>query len=574
MLINYSKKQKEAVEEIRGALTELLACASKTSLDPARIEMLQDTLKALEDIFLVVVVGEFNAGKSSFINALLNTNALEEGVTPTTAQINLIRYGAEEKISAMEKWGVLILLPAPLLQSMSFVDTPGTNTVISEHEVLTRWFLPRADMVLFLTSADRPFSESESKFLTAISEWGKKTVIIINKKDLLQTNDDLNRVVSFVKEHADQKLNADIPILTVSARMAKQARAEMSEQKWAESGFAELERFIQEKMDERSRFVMKMQAAIGIGTKVEQETMQLLDDERKFYQEDRKLADSIQAQVDLYKTDMEKEIARSMKEVDQIFMEIKQRGNDYFDELFKVKNLPQIMRKEKNQLAFQENVLQNLPTEIERKTTEVVEIITVQQQRMIHYIMMQIENRKTQFPGTSVPQQALDERRNLIRRMQATIDEMLDKIEQDTALNIGMKHAQSAVTAGLAIEVSAIGIGAAITIVATTAAADVLGIVAAFWVGIAGFLVLPYYRKKSQKEFTEKINDVEQKLIEALSNEFTDEVNKQVQAMEQALRPFERFVDSSIDSIEKSMNNLTETQAKFSEISKEVTAAN
>ena len=82
MQINYSKKQKETTQRVRNVLTELLACASAANTPDEQITMLKETLQALEDSFLVVVVGEFNAGKSSFINALLNTDKLAEGVTP------------------------------------------------------------------------------------------------------------------------------------------------------------------------------------------------------------------------------------------------------------------------------------------------------------------------------------------------------------------------------------------------------------------------------------------------------------------------------------------------------------
>ena len=71
MQINYSKKQKETTQRVRNVLTELLACASAANTPEDQITMLKETLQALEDSFLVVVVGEFNAGKSSFINALL-----------------------------------------------------------------------------------------------------------------------------------------------------------------------------------------------------------------------------------------------------------------------------------------------------------------------------------------------------------------------------------------------------------------------------------------------------------------------------------------------------------------------
>ena len=232
MQINYSKKQKETTQQVRNVLTELLACASSANTPAEQIDMLKETLQALEDSFLVVVVGEFNAGKSSFINALLNTDKLEEGVTPTTAQINLIRYGKTESVTPIEQWGQLVQLPADLLESISFVDTPGTNAVITEHEVLTRWFLPRADMVLFLSSADRPFSESENKFLQSIRDWGKKTVLILNKIDLLEKPEEREQVINFVRTNAEAALKVEIPVIPVSSRLAKKARSNMSQEMW------------------------------------------------------------------------------------------------------------------------------------------------------------------------------------------------------------------------------------------------------------------------------------------------------------------------------------------------------
>ena len=570
MQINYSKKQKETTQQVRNVLTELLACASAANTPQEQIDMLKETLQALEDSFLVVVVGEFNAGKSSFINALLNTDKLEEGVTPTTAQINLIRHGETESFTPIEQWGQLVQLPAELLESISFVDTPGTNAVITEHEVLTRWFLPRADMVLFLSSADRPFSESENKFLQSIRDWGKKTVLILNKIDLLEKDEDREKVINFVRTSAEAALKVEIPVIPVSSRLAKRARANMSQEMWKESGFDALEQFIQDKMDEKARFTMKMLAALGVGSKVEKEATNRVQNELQFYNEDRKLTETIRGEVDLYHDDMLKEIDRSMKEIHAIFADVKLRGNQYFEELFVVKNLPNILKKDKNRLLFQENVLQNMPTEVERKTTELVESLSTQQQRMVQMVRLQIEARNSQFPGAELPKEMLDQRSELMTRMQNSIDSILNKIESDIAMNIGMKHAQSAITAGLAIEVSAIGIGAALTAVATTVAADLLGIVAAFWVGVAGFLVLPYYKKKAQREFDEKITDIEEKLVTSLRNEFTQEVEDQVSRINNATRPFERFVEASIETGEKQLETLDGIREKINRLNKEL----
>lgn len=570
MQINYSRKQKETTQKVRDILTELLSITSASNTPEEQINMLKETLQALEDSFLVVVVGEFNAGKSSFINALLNTDKLAEGVTPTTAQINLIRYGETESVNPIENWGQMIRLPSELLQSVSFVDTPGTNAVIKEHEVLTRWFLPRADMVIFLSSADRPFSESENQFMQSIRDWGKKTVLILNKIDLLEKPEEKQQVIDFVRTSAEAALKVEIPVIPVSARLAKKARSTMSHELWQESGFEALEQFIQDKMDEKARFSMKMLSALGIASKVEAEATARVQNELQFYNEDRKLTETIRGEVSLYHDDMVKEINRSMKEIHAIFSDVKIRGNEYFEELFVLKNLPNILKKDKNRLMFQENVLQDMPTAVERKTAELVENLGVQQQRMVQLVRLQIENRNSQFPGADMPKEILDQRSELMKRMQTAINTILAKIESDIAMNIGMKHAQSAVTAGLAIEVSAIGIGAALTTIATTVAADLLGIVAAFWVGVAGFLVLPYYKKKAQREFDEKISDIEEKLVNSLQGEFTQEVEDQISQINNATRPFERFVAASIETGQKQLDSLDEVRGKIADLQQEL----
>ena len=76
--------------------------------------------------------------------------------------------------------------PVELLRDLHIVDTPGTNAIDREHERLTIDFVPRADLVLFVTSADRPFTETERVFLETIRDWGKKIVIVVNKVDIFQ----------------------------------------------------------------------------------------------------------------------------------------------------------------------------------------------------------------------------------------------------------------------------------------------------------------------------------------------------------------------------------------------------
>ena len=127
-------------------------------------ETLRRVTQSLQEPFLLVVAGEFNAGKSAFVNALIGERVLAEGVTPTTAHVTLLRFG-EAAASRLRPDGIEeIISPAAFLRDVAIVDTPGTNAVLRHHEQLTREFIPRSDFILFVTSADRPFTESERAF--------------------------------------------------------------------------------------------------------------------------------------------------------------------------------------------------------------------------------------------------------------------------------------------------------------------------------------------------------------------------------------------------------------------------
>src|SRR4029453_1225475 len=93
------------------------------------------------------------------------------------------------------------------------------NAIVREHERLTAEFVPRADLVLFLTSADRPFTETERVFIETIREWGKKIVVFVNKIDIFSTPNELEQVLAFVQSAARQLLGREPDVLPVSARL-------------------------------------------------------------------------------------------------------------------------------------------------------------------------------------------------------------------------------------------------------------------------------------------------------------------------------------------------------------------
>ncbi|HEY4589129.1 MAG TPA: dynamin family protein [Thermoanaerobaculia bacterium] len=204
---------------------------------PEDLQRFREARDQLAGLFLLVVAGEFNSGKSSFINALLGERVLPEGVTPTTDRINVLRHGSAEGERALQAFLLERTHPAELLRELEVVDTPGTNAIIRGHEELTRNFVPRADLVLFVTSADRPFTESERGFLEQIRQWGKKIVFVVNKIDILATPAERDEVIEFVRRHGTDLLGEAPEVFPVSARRAQEARSGGNAEAWEASGF-------------------------------------------------------------------------------------------------------------------------------------------------------------------------------------------------------------------------------------------------------------------------------------------------------------------------------------------------
>src|SRR5688572_14386455 len=264
---------------------------------------LDQSIAQLDELFLLVVVGEFNAGKSAFINALVGRPVLPEGVTPTTARIHVLQYGETLGSQTNEEGLQIVRAPAEVLREVHIVDTPGTNAILREHERLTKEFVPRSDLVLFVTSADRPFTETERTFLETIRDWGKKIVVVINKADIFDRREDLHEVVDFVRESARRLLGVNADVFPVSARFAQRAKAG-EPSLWEASCFEPLERYLQSSLDEKSRFRLKLSNPLGVGQALAARYAVIAEERVALLGTDLTLLDGIERQLTIYRADL------------------------------------------------------------------------------------------------------------------------------------------------------------------------------------------------------------------------------------------------------------------------------
>src|SRR4029079_713651 len=95
------------------------------------------------------------------------------------------RYGREEKTIEQSARLIERDLPIDFLQNFNVVDTPGTNTMVSEHQTITENFVPRADLILFVFSVVNPWTQSAWDFLKFVQgKWLKNVVFVLQQADL------------------------------------------------------------------------------------------------------------------------------------------------------------------------------------------------------------------------------------------------------------------------------------------------------------------------------------------------------------------------------------------------------
>jgi small GTP-binding protein len=292
----------------------------------------------LDSTFAVVIAGEFNAGKSTLINALLGRKLLEAGSLPTTDSITIVTtksshdQGQEEPTSHLPSGVILHFVPNfPLLEDLTLVDTPGTNAVLMDHTARTLRLLPSADLILFVTSADRPFPESERLLLKSIQAYRKSIVIIINKMDILDTSggdhgkEQKQKMVDFVTDNASELLGARPMVLPVSSRDALSAKLmstkrEQGEQQhlsnvWNRSNFAGLESFLKDTLTTQAKLKSKLSSPIGVAEGVMAQCLETLRGQQKDLETDVATLDIFESQFMGWKKELSADLAQSRREM-------------------------------------------------------------------------------------------------------------------------------------------------------------------------------------------------------------------------------------------------------------------
>jgi small GTP-binding protein len=506
---------------------------------------LATSIRQLDELFLIVIVGEFNAGKSAFVNALLGQRVLPEGVTPTTAQIQILKYGDSVRKETDSLGLHIVRAPVELLRDVHIVDTPGTNAIIREHERLTTDFVPRSDLVLFITSADRPFTETERLFLGAIRDWGKKIVMIVNKVDIFSNPSELEEVLAFVKSAARDLLGVTPDVLPVSARLA--LRAKQGEPGlWAASGFEPLERYLRDTLDAGSRFRLKLANPLGVAQALASRYGTIAAERLMLMQDDLQLLLDIERQLAVYREDMNRGFELRMSAVEKVLGDMEARGHKFFEDTLRIGRIVDLLNRARIQKEFEEKVVADSPIQIERRVTELIDWLVDQDFRQWQAVTSKLSERHREHASRvlGAPEVGTfhNDRSRLMDSVGREAQRVVDTYDKQREAEAIADQARVAVATAAATGGAALGLGTLVTIAASTVAADVTGILLASVVLGVGFLIIPARRRRAKATLEEKVTALRTQLTTALRSEFERAQEQSGHRLGEAVAPYARFV--------------------------------
>jgi small GTP-binding protein len=538
-----SPNLQQQLNDARALLADMRDSLVRFGATPADQAALAQSIAQLDEFFLLVVVGEFNSGKSAFINALLGSPALAEGVTPTTAEVHVLRHGESVDTRLAEPGLRLVTAPADLLRDIHIVDTPGTNAILREHERLTAEFVPRSDLVLFVTSADRPFTETERAFLQMIREWGKKIVLVVNKIDILEREADRHEVLDFVRQAA-QQLGIQPEAFGVSARLALKAK-QGQPTVWQASGFEPLERFIRSTLEEENRFRLKLNNPLGVAQALAYRYATIADERLLVLKDDIALLDSIDAERAVHRDDMVRGFELRMTGIEKVLVEMEARGHAYFEDTLRVGRMFDLLNRSRVQKEFEDRVVGDAPRTIERRVAELIDWLVDQDFRQWQAVTSKLAERgRDQRSTLGEPEVGTFHatRAQLRESIGHEAERVVETYDREHEAASIAEQARAAVTTAAATGGAAVGLGTLVTLAASTAAADVTGILMASLIATLGFLVIPARRHKAKAEMKEKMTALRERLARALRTEFEAAQTRSIERLERAVDPYQRFV--------------------------------
>ncbi len=477
-----------------------------------------------EPLYLVVV-GEYNSGKSSFVNALCGKRILKDGPTPSTNKITLLTHGDDVSSEEVDDHQCKMTYPLEALKDLTIVDTPGTNSIIAEHQLITEGFIHRSEVVLFVTSADHPFTESERIFLQLLKgKWDRKLLFVLNKIDL-KTEEEQNEIITFIEKNFYRLFGFEPKVISMSTKDAFLAKTSGNAELLQKSNIETVEQFIFEKMDYDTKMDLKMLSPLKYLVNVFDGLHNALSEKVSHCNNEIKSVEMFEKRLSNKRQDMTDYIVKYKTETQSVFTRLKEKVDNFLNYYVNIRAIITMkFAREKIDGKFKREVfgIANPRTELERIINDAIDYVDRNNNVLWDMAHDYIESEIALQPKTSDDSLVRKERYFTSRGSEKHIN-LREYAKQFQELDGELEGArvyrvvQSGFINFVVLEGLAIGIVIGLS---TFFIPNTLGIIVASILAGIGVSIFPLKRKKYRNEFMQRVDAICERFNNMMMFEF------------------------------------------------------
>ena len=520
--------------ELETALGNLLKLGSEMRRSPESLDSLQGLITDIREPLLIVAVGEVKSGKSSLLNALFGDEFAKVDVLPATDRVCIFRYSDREKSVEVSPQLTERYLPVPFLRDFNVVDTPGTNTMVAEHQLITESFIPRADLVLFVFSVVNPWTQSAWDLLGFVQKkWLKNMVFVLQQADL-RAPAEIAVIRRHLQETAMQKLGLMPPIFAVSARDALFKRADGADAAMPdkENEFPALEDQINLIVTGPGGRVLKLRSASQTGQVIVKEIAGELRASLDVIARDEARLSRADAFLQTRKEQTLRQVAGLLRGVEEACREGAAQGMKLLEQKLSFWRTWKIIWSRQDwQREFQTQIEARLRDVVQQQAENAVQLLETDLRALWPQVHDLIDQQLHGDLQDKIPKALPDfvrQRRELLQSIQLALGEKISgrTAEEKLAELFRETSARLRIPAGVA---AAGGIATLIAAMASAAVADVTGVLAASAAVIGTILaftqrrkILEAYRQQMETRRIELAHAIEQQLNHAIDLFYTE----------------------------------------------------
>lgn len=537
-------------------------------------EQLYDLIKSLEKPFMFVVIGEVKSGKSSFINSLIGEDICAVDADICTDKVHLVEYSEEYKSEIVDTYLEIKSIPSPILKEISIVDTPGTDSIVSEHEKITRRFAPNSNIIFFVFPVLNPHHSSSWEMLNIMKDQWSRNIIFIAAQADRCTPIELETGLKKIRHYARERGIEEPVIFPLSSKLEKEGQYESS-------GFAEVRDFISDTTRGGKHMITKIFDRIEIANIHLSEIEDKIEKRKAILIKDIALRDNITRK---YEHGLDNSIKEIEKILDRMNFVFERTSGEYLNRLRKTLSAGNILKQavplprfkhSKNRVdrkfleeiltSMNEELKKNLSSEAADNAAFFIDGIKFR----FSEIIREVEKARSLY-NDETGNEALDNFINRREEILKTILEDLTAMSTDIQLlanlekhnpDIGDTVLKGGVIAAAGALLSLIAQGAVFD--ATGGALSAVGILG------AGGIIL-FKRSRMIREFRKSIEEMNREFSIELKNRF---VNKMNLIFDDIYRQFERIdqhISYESELIKNASSELQRTRLDFQKIQSEI----